>query len=51
MDHGNKHCLDAVGFQPCHEPLILLFILLVGVFIMYMRQPHTALTCANSPNS
>jgi len=44
-----KDCLDAVGFQPCHEALILLFISSVGIFIMYMRQPHTALTCTNLP--
>src|SRR6218665_1502815 len=46
---GNINCLDAVGFQPCHEPLILLFISSVGVFIIYMRQPHTALMCTNRP--
>ena len=40
-----KHCLKAVGFQPCYEFLIMLFISSVGVFIMYMRQPHTT----NSP--
>src|SRR6218665_1269745 len=49
IDRGNINCLDAVGFQPCHKPLILLFISSVGVFIMYMRQLNTPLTCTNSP--
>jgi len=46
---GTLYCLNAAGFQPCLEPLILLFISSVGIFIMYMKQPHTALTCVNSP--
>jgi len=44
IDRGNINCLDAVGFQTCHEPLIMLVISSVEVLIMYMRQPHTALT-------
>src|SRR6218665_3184833 len=31
-DHS-IHCRDVVGFQPCHEPLILLLISSIGVFM------------------
>src|SRR6218665_1614489 len=38
--------IDSTKTPPCPE--LLLFISSVAL-IMYMRQPHTALTCTNSP--